>query len=90
MLGKFTDFVSALKSIVFSYSIGDHAMSVNQSKDKNVLTIPLISHESILKHYNVDFFSYILKLKSLRLLLIKKINLNKRKRIELISKIKFS
>ncbi|MFX0011127.1 MAG: hypothetical protein ACFE9R_12485, partial [Candidatus Hermodarchaeota archaeon] len=90
MLGKFPDFVSTLKSVVFSYSIGDHAMSVNQSKDRNVLKIPIISNETILKHYNIDFFSYILKLKSLRLLLIKKIILNKRKRIELISKIKFS
>ena len=89
-VGKFPDFVSTLKSVVFSYSIGDHAMSVSRSKDKNVLKIPLISHDSILKHYNVDFFSYILKLKSLRLLLIKKINLNKRKRLELISKIKLS
>ena len=89
-LGKFPNLKSILKSIVFSYSIGDHAMSINQSNDKVVLKIPLISHDTIIKHYHVDFFSYISKLKSLRLFLIKKININKRKRIELISKIKFS
>jgi len=75
---------------MFSYSIGDHAMSINVLDDKQVLRVPLISHEDILEKYNVDFFSYISNLKAIRFLLIKKIVLTKRSKKELVSKIKVS
>jgi hypothetical protein len=88
-LGKYSDFNSTLENIVFSYSIGDHAMSINSKIDIETLKVSLIPHEYIVKHYNVDFYSYIVKLKVIRLLLIKKILQNKRKKKEILSKLKF-
>ncbi len=88
-LGKFSDFNSALDNTLFSYSIGDHAMSINSKNDKEIRNVALIPHEYIVEHYNVDFYSYIIKLKKIRHLLVKKILESKKKKKDLLSKLKF-
>ncbi|MFW9950871.1 MAG: hypothetical protein ACFFKA_12195, partial [Candidatus Thorarchaeota archaeon] len=89
-LGQFSDLNSVLERVVFSYSIGDHAMSTKLINQEKVLEVPLITYEDIVKRYNINFFSYISKLKAFRLLLIKKIILYKQQKKELLSKINIS
>ncbi|MFW9897750.1 MAG: hypothetical protein ACFFDO_00620 [Candidatus Thorarchaeota archaeon] len=87
-LGKFTSLEETLQNVNFSYTIGDHAMSVQKSTSDNnpinTLNIPLISYENIVQKYEIDFYSYIKNLMSLRKLLVKKISFYKKKKKNLI------
>ncbi|MFX1314940.1 MAG: hypothetical protein ACFE9T_03690 [Promethearchaeota archaeon] len=87
-LGYFSSFDDVLQNITFSYSIGDHAMSVKKIPIEEVLLVPLLSHEFIIKKYNIDFYTYIEKLMKVNELLIRKITFFKKKRIDLINELK--
>jgi len=87
-LGKFSNLEEILQNIIFSYSIGDHAMNIENEVKKYVLDIPLITHDSIVKKYNVDFFSYIKELISVQELLNAKASQYKFLRKNLINKLK--
>ncbi|MFW9951645.1 MAG: hypothetical protein ACFFKA_16135 [Candidatus Thorarchaeota archaeon] len=89
-LGQFPDLKSVIETYIFSYSIGDHAMSITLLDDKHLLKVPIIPYEDIVEKYKIDFFSYISKLKAIRLLLIKKILLNKRRKKELAINMRIS
>ncbi|MFX0041849.1 MAG: hypothetical protein ACFE8L_02955 [Candidatus Hodarchaeota archaeon] len=89
-LGKFPSLDDVLQNTTFSYSIGDHAMSVKKKLMDKTLQIPLLSHNYIVFKYGVDFSTYIKKLKALYELLIKKIGTYKEKRNSLINKLKKS
>ena len=91
-LGKFRSLEETLKNVIFSYTIGDHAMSVESNKNKNGFTvptikIPLITHNFIVQKYDIDFCSYIEKLINVNKFLIKKISFYKGKRKNLINKL---
>jgi len=83
-LGKFSSLGETLQRVNFSYTIGDHAMSIEKPSSVNTLKIPLISHESIVQKYNIDFYSYIKNLMILNRLLIKKIAFYKKRKQNLI------
>ena len=90
-LGEFTSLEEALKNVIFSYTIGDHAMSVEKIEKYNsmrILKLPLISYDSIIKKYDVDFYSYIKRCFKVDKLLIRKINHYKRIRHTLIDNLK--
>ncbi|MFX0057304.1 MAG: hypothetical protein ACFE85_02505 [Candidatus Hodarchaeota archaeon] len=87
-LGNFSTLEDVLKNIIFSYSIGDHAMSIRPKMESLNIEIPLITHQEIVKKYNVDFYSYINELKMVKRLLIRKIILYKKRRKDLIKKLK--
>ena len=87
-LGVYSSLEEALEAITFSYTIGDHAMSIETKTQKQTINIPLITHDYIVKKYNVDFYIYIKKLISIKKLLIEKILINKKQRKELINKLK--
>ncbi|MFX1411467.1 MAG: hypothetical protein ACFFA6_14035, partial [Promethearchaeota archaeon] len=84
-LGHFSSFDDILQNITFSYSIGDHAMSVNKKPMEKILKVPLLSHEFIIKKYSIDFYTYIEKLMKVNELLKRKINFFKKKRSDLIN-----
>ena len=73
---------------MFSYSVGDHAMSVEKQIINYTLKVPLISYDYIVQKYDVDFYSYIEKLMNVVRLLNRKISFYRRKRKILISKLK--
>ncbi len=83
-LGKFSSLGETLQNVNFSYTIGDHAMSIEKPSSVNTLKIPLISYESIVQKYNIDFYSYIKNLMILNRLLIKKIAFYKKRKQNLI------
>ncbi|MHA1149298.1 MAG: hypothetical protein ACTSR8_13770 [Promethearchaeota archaeon] len=85
-LGIFNNLQEALKNVMFSYTIGDHAMSVEKSIDLYTLKVPLITYDVIVNKYDVDFYSYIKKIIHINVLLNKKIAFYKRKRKNLIIK----
>jgi hypothetical protein len=87
-LGVHSSLEETLEAITFSYTIGDHAMSIETKTQKQTISIPLITHDYIVKKYNVDFYIYIKKLISIKKLLIEKILINKKQRKELINKLK--
>ena len=92
-LGKFSSLEETLKNVIFSYTIGDHAMSVNNKKITNLISepmieIPLMEHDSIVQKYDIDFYSYIKKLMNVNKLLTKKILFYKKKRKKLFTKLK--
>ena len=87
-LGVYFSLEETLEGITFSYTIGDHAMSIETKSKKQTKSIPLITHDYIVKKYNVDFFTYIKILISINKLLIEKIFINKKQRKELINKLK--
>ncbi len=63
-------------------------MSVEKGISNKILTLPLITHESIVKKYDIDFYSYIKNLLEVNKLLIKKITFYKKKRKKLINELK--
>jgi len=87
-LGVYSSLEETLERITFSYTIGDHAMSIETKTKKQTISIPLITHDYIVKKYNVDFYTYIKKLISIKKLLIEKILINKKQKKELINKLK--
>ena len=89
ILGKFQSLDSVLKSISFSYSIGDHAMSINKNIVQNSLFVPLLNQELITKRYNIDFYKYINKLFKFRTHISKVIIKIQRKKKELLNQINF-
>ncbi|MFX1337650.1 MAG: hypothetical protein ACFFDK_03490 [Promethearchaeota archaeon] len=92
-LGQFKSLQEALEKVIFSYTIGDHAMSVKKddfdSASQKFLKTPLISHEYIVQKYDIDFYSYIKKLMNLNKLLTKKISTLKQKRKNVIKYLNF-
>ena len=90
-LGKFKSLEEALQNVVFSYTIGDHAMSVanlvSNAISHQILEIPLISHEAIVRKYDIDFYSYMQELMNLNKLLTKKIVIYKKKRKDALKKL---
>ena len=91
-LGKFASLEGALENVIFSYTIGDHAMSVEKeiidSPSQLILETPLISHDYIVQKYDIDFYSYIKKLMNLNKLLNKKILAYKKKRKNVLKNLK--
>lgn len=90
-LGFYESIEEALEDVYFSYTIGDHAMSVHhQTPDLNHLRkLNIISFEDIKREYDIDFYSYIKNIMNVRTLLITRIAHYKRKRKELINQLKF-
>jgi len=86
-LGKFTSLDEVLQNSTFYYSIGDHAMRIERDDPSKILTLPLITHEFIVKNYGIDFNFYVKALLDVNKILIKKINLYREKRNNLISKL---
>ncbi|TFG29809.1 MAG: hypothetical protein EU532_02330 [Promethearchaeota archaeon] len=93
-LGSFNSLKETLQNVVFSYTIGDHAMSVNKlnsdTPSHRILETCLIPHEFIAQRFDVDFYSYIKRLMNLNRLLTKKIILYKKNRREEIKKLSIS
>ena len=88
-LGKFKSIDSVLKSIIFTYSIGDHAMSIKTIENSPSLSIPLIEQEEIIRRYNIDFYRYIENLLKFRTLLTKSIIKIQEKKKQILSEIRF-
>ena len=92
-LGKFSSLEEALHNVNFTYTIGDHAMSIKKTTSTpsliHTLDIPLISYESIVQKYDIDFNSYIKNLMNLNKLLVKKIAFYKKKKKSLIKNYSF-
>lgn len=88
-LGKFSSLGETLQNVNFSYTIGDHAMSIEKPTSVNTLKIPLVSYEYIVQKYDIDFYSYIKNLMNLNKLLIKKIAFYKKKKKNLIKSYSF-
>ena len=87
-LGTFSSLKDALEKLMFSYSIGDHAMNIKSKSQKQIIQIPLMTHDYVVNTYNVDFYQYLQDLISLKNLLIKKILLYKNQRKEYINTLK--
>ncbi|MCK4780081.1 MAG: hypothetical protein KAT57_07835, partial [Candidatus Lokiarchaeota archaeon] len=86
-LGKFTSLDNILQKSTFFYSIGDHAMRIERDDPSKILALSLITHEFIVKFYGIDFNLYVKALLDVNKILIKKINLYRKKRNNLISKL---
>ena len=87
-LGVYSNLKETLENIMFSYSIGDHAMSIEKKIQKQTMNVPLMTHDYIVKNYNVNFYKYLKNLISIKNLLIKKILLYKKQRKEYINNLK--
>jgi hypothetical protein len=87
-LGTYSNLDEILDNTMFSYSIGDHAMSIEREIKNQTITIPLITHDYIVKKYNVNFYEYLKGLISFKNILIKKILQYKKQRKEYINKLK--
>jgi len=87
-LGVYSNLKETLENITFSYSIGDHAMSIEKKIQKQTMNVPLMTHDYIVKNYNVNFYKYLKNLISIKNLLIKKILLYKKQRKEYINNLK--
>ena len=87
-LGIYSNLDEILDNTMFSYSIGDHAMSVERKIKNQTITIPLITHDYIVNKYSVNFYEYLKGLISIKNLLIKKILLYKKQRKACINKLK--
>ncbi|MFX1493098.1 MAG: hypothetical protein ACFFBZ_02320 [Promethearchaeota archaeon] len=72
-LGKFSSLKKVLQNITFSYSIGDHAMSIESKPTNKIMNVKLITYDKIMEEYNVDFYTYIKELISFKKILINKI-----------------
>jgi len=88
ILGVFSSLKNVLDSVTFSYSVGDHAMSVESEKSKKTISVPLITHETIVRKYNVNFYDYLNKLIATEKLIKRKIIHFKQLRREFISNLK--
>ncbi|MGV9173767.1 MAG: hypothetical protein ACOC44_19690 [Promethearchaeia archaeon] len=91
-LGVFSSLWGCLDTVVFNYTIGDHAMSVEReyATKKKQKKLPLMTHQKIEENYDVNFHDYIEKVMQVRNLLIKKHRFYKKKRQDLISQLKFT
>ena len=89
ILGKFESIKSVLKSITFTYSIGDHAMSIGKIKEPISISVPLIDQELIISRYNIDFYGYIENLLKFRTLLTKSVIKIKKKKRQLLTQMSF-
>ncbi len=87
-LGAFSSLENALNNVTFSYSIGDHAMSTEREKSKKTISVPLITHDTIVRKYNVNFYDYLNDLIATEKLIKRKIIHFKQLRKELISNLK--
>jgi len=87
-LGVFPSLENALDNVTFSYSIGDHAMSVESEKSKKIISIPLITHETIVRKYNVNFYDYLNNLIATEKLIKRKIIHFKQQKKEFIGNLK--
>ena len=87
-LGVYSNLNETLENIMFSYSIGDHAMNIEKKIQKQTINIPLMTHDYIVKKYNVNFYKYLKNLISIKNLLIKKILLYKKQKKEYINNLK--
>ncbi|MBY9009147.1 MAG: hypothetical protein KGD74_04715 [Candidatus Lokiarchaeota archaeon] len=87
-LGVFSSLEDALDSVIFSYSVGDHAMSVESEKSKKTTSVPLITHDTIVRKYNVNFYAYINDLLATEKLIKRKIVRFKQLKKEFISNLK--
>lgn len=87
-LGQYNSLREVLDDVIFSYTIGDHAMSVEKENSLPHRQVKLITHEEILNKYDIDFFSYIEKLMSVVKVITLKIDKYKQKRKELIKTLK--
>jgi hypothetical protein len=85
-LGKFHSLESVLKSITFSYSIGDHAMSISKNMVQDSLFVPLLNQELIKTRYNIDFYGYIKKLFKFRTQISQVVIKIQKKKKELLNK----
>jgi len=89
ILGKFSSLDELLKKITFSYSIGDHAMSIINKNIDYILEIPMIDNEFIKEEFEIDFYKYIKSILDLNQLLNKKLLFYKNKRKNLIRSLSF-
>jgi len=87
-LGVFSSLENALDSVIFSYSVGDHAMSVESEKSKNTIRVPLITHDTIVRKYSVNFYDYLDNLLATEKLIKRKIIRFKQLRKDFISNLK--
>ncbi len=87
-LGAFSSLENALDNVTFSYSIGDHAMSTEREKSKKTISVPLITHDTIVRKYNVNFYDYLNDLIATEKLIKRKIIHFKQLRKEFISNLK--
>ncbi len=87
ILGKFSSLDNVLQNSTFSYSIGDHAMRIERNNVSRILSLPLITHDYIIKNYGVDFNSYGKTLLDVNKILIRKLNFYRERRNSLISKL---
>ncbi len=95
-IGRFSSLKEVLAHVIFSYSIGDHAMSIDNKIDmKSLMNVRLIPSEEIKEEYDVDFFSYVLELLQLSKMIQEQLTGLKKKRsmdlktLSLLEKIKF-
>lgn len=72
-LGNFKSLNHVLQNTYFSYSIGDHSMSIELDPPKRILNVPLISNHNVKEKYDINFYDYTLKLLSFKKILITKI-----------------
>lgn len=84
-LGKFISLDKVLQNSTFYYSIGDHAMRIERDNPSKILTLPLLTHEFIVQNYGIDFNFYVKTLLDVNKIIIKKINIYREKRNNLIS-----
>ncbi len=87
-LGVFSSLENALANVTFSYSVGDHAMSVESEKSKKTISVPLITHDTIVRKYNVNFYDYLENLIATEKLIKRKIIHYKQLKKEFISNLK--
>ena len=87
-LGVFSSLENALDSVTFSYSVGDHAMSVESEKSEKIISVPLITHDTIVRKYNVNFYDYLNNLIATEKLIKRKIIHFKQLRGEFINNLK--
>jgi len=87
-LGVYSSLNEALENVMFSYSIGDHAMNIEKKIGKKIINVPLIPHDYIVRNYNINFYKYLKKLISIKNLLIRKILVYKKQRKEFINSLK--
>ena len=87
-LGAFSSLENALNNVTFSYSIGDHAMSTEREKSKKTISVPLITHDTIVRKYKVNFYDYLNDLIATEKLIKRKIIHFKQLRKEFISNLK--
>ena len=80
LLGTFNNLETVLENISFSYSIGDHAMSIENTTAIPHLSVRLLTNDLIIEKYNIDFYTYILNLLEFKKILVKEIVKCKRKK----------